>query len=101
MMVYIYLRHAVEDYDAWKPGFDAHASTRREYGSRENYFLFHAADDSNDVAMLGEWDTAENFQRFMEESDVKEKMGELGVVGEPEVTVFEALETMTPQPPAA
>ncbi len=35
--------------------------------------------------MMGEWESAEAFQRFMDESDVEEKMGELGVISEPEV----------------
>ena len=100
-MVYTYIRHTVEDYDAWKSVFDAHADTRREFGSTENYFLFRAADNPNDIAMLGEYPSAEHFQRFLEESDVKEVMGEAGVTSEPEIVVFEALETMTPHPSTA
>lgn len=88
-MTTIFIKHTVEDYDTWKQGFDNHASTREEYGSPEDYRLFREADNPNEVVMLGEWESPETFQRFMDESDVKEKMSELGVTSEPEVYVLE------------
>ena len=101
-MTTIFLKHTVEDYDSWKVGFDAHANTREEYGSSEDYRLFHDAENPNEVVMMGEWESAEAFQRFMEESDVKEKMGELGVISEPEVYVLEEIEAKTSEhPPGA
>lgn len=96
-MTTIFLKHTVEDYDSWKPGFDEHASTREEYGSTENYRLFREAGSPNEIVMIGEWESAEAFQRFMDESDVKEKMGELGVISEPEVYVLDEIESKTPE----
>lgn len=66
--------------------------TREEYGSHENYRLFREADDENEVVMIAEWESAEAFHRFMDESDVKELMGEAGVTSEPEVYVLEEAE---------
>ena len=94
-MTTIFLKHTVEDYDSWKPGLDDHASTREEYGSAEDYRLFHEAGNPNEIVMIGEWESAEAFQRFMEESDVTEKMGELGVIGEPEVYILEETEAQS------
>jgi quinol monooxygenase YgiN len=100
-MTTIFIKHTVEDYDSWKPGFDAHASVREEYGSSEDYRLFREAGKPNEIVMMGEWESAEAFQRFMEESDVKEKMGELGVTSEPEIYVLEEIEAKTPERPPA
>ncbi|AZH24702.1 antibiotic biosynthesis monooxygenase [Haloplanus aerogenes] len=94
-MTTIFLKHTVEDYDSWKAGFDDHANTREEYGSHEDYRLFHETGSPNEIVMVGEWESAEAFQRFMEESDVKEKMGELGVISEPEVYILEETEAET------
>lgn len=100
-MTTIFLKHTVQDYDSWKPGFDDHASTREAYGSSEDYRLYHEAGHPNEIVMVGEWESAEAFQRFMDESDVAEKMDELGVISEPEVYVLEEIEAKTPGRPAA
>ena len=101
-MTTIFLKHTVEDYDTWKAGFDDHATTREEYGSLEDYRLFREAENPNEIVMVGEWESAEAFQRFMEESDVKEKMAEFGVISEPEVYILEETESKpSEQPPGA
>ena len=97
----IFLKHTVDDYDAWKPGFDVHASTRKEYGSPEDYRLFREAGKPNEIVMMAERESVEAFQRFMDESDVKEKMEELGVTSEPEVYVLEEIEAKTTERPPA
>ena len=51
--------------------------------------------------MVGEWESAEAFQRFIEESDVTEKMSELGVTSEPEVYIVEETEGKTSEQPPA
>ena len=98
--MHILVKHTVEDFDTWKPGFDDHASTRVEYGS-QGYTLFRDSADPNELIILMEWDSAENAQRFMEESDLKERMEELGVIGEPEITFIEEAEAKSPEMPAA
>jgi quinol monooxygenase YgiN len=99
-MTTIFIRHTVKDYDSWKAGFDDHAKTREEYGSPEDYRLFREAGNPDEIVMIGEWESAEAFQRFMEESDVTEKMGELGVISEPEVYVLEEIEAKTAEQPS-
>jgi len=99
-MVYVFVQHEVADYDAWKPGFDEHDETRLEYG-QQGYQLFRAADDPNNVYMIGEFDSMENAQAFLEESDVREKMAELGVKGEPQVAFLEEIESRRSASPSA
>lgn len=91
-MPQILIRHEIADFDAWKSVFDEHASTRAEYGS-QGYHLFRDAERPNDLVMLFEWDSMANAESFLEESDVEEKMGEGGVVGEPEIVFLEEIES--------
>jgi heme-degrading monooxygenase HmoA len=101
-MTTIFIKHTVEDFEKWKAGFDAHATTREEYGSPEDYRLFREAETPNEVVIIAEWESPEAFRRFMKESDVEEKMGELGVLSEPEVHILEESESKTAeQPPGA
>lgn len=83
-MATILIRHTVEDFEQWKPGFDDHDSTRKEYGQL-GYQLYKGSEDPNEVVALLYWDSVENAQRFIEESDLTEVMEEVGVVGEPEI----------------
>lgn len=99
-MTSIIVRHTVDDYDAWKPYFDDHESTRQEYGLR-GYRLFADGEDPNDLTMVFDWDSMENAQAFLEESDLKEVMAEAGVVGEPEVSFVEELESTSAETPMA
>lgn len=96
-MTTIFLKHSVEDYDTWKQAFDDNADTRKEYGSPENYRLFHEAGTPNEVVVIAEWESVETFQQFMEESDLQEKMGEAGVISKPEVYILEETELKTPE----
>lgn len=91
-MVQVLIKHTVEDYDEWKPGFDDHASTRMDYGSK-GYRLFKLSEDSNEIVILFDWDSEENAQQFVEESNLRDVMEEVGVVGEPEIYFLEEIET--------
>ena len=79
----LFVKHTVEDYETWKPYFDDHASTRKEYGERGSR-LFQLAEDPNEIVAMMEWDSVEDIQAFVEKSDLGEVMAESGVVGEPE-----------------
>lgn len=99
-MVHVLIRHAVEDYDRWKPYYDDNARARQESGSL-GYRLFKSAADPNELVMLFEWDSMENAQSFFDSSDLREVMTEAGVRGEPEFQFLEELEAKTPERPAA
>lgn len=55
--------------------------------------MYRDAENSNDVATLLEWDSVENANSFLEESDVREKMAGGGVVGDPEIVFLEEIES--------
>ena len=99
-MTIVSVSHEVESFDDWKPYFDDHDSVREEYG-QQSYRLFRGEDNPNDITAQMEWDSRENAERFLEESDVREIMAESGVVGEPEIRFLEEVETRMPSRPSA
>src|SRR5215207_1926254 len=72
-MPYMLVRHKVEDYERWKPGFEEHGATRKESGSK-GVRLFRNADDPNETVILLEWDDLENARQFAQSDDLREAM---------------------------
>lgn len=99
-MVRVLLRHSVEDYDTWKSHFDEHESTRKEHGE-EGYQLLRETDDPNDLVMLFNWDSTENARGFLDSSDLRDTMAEAGVVGEPEISFLDEIESQSFETPMA
>lgn len=83
-MAYILIRHKVEDYEKWKKAFDDYIDRRRESGEK-TWQVFRDEEDPNMVSVLNEWESAEKARAFTEDPDLKEKMGEAGVSGRPEI----------------
>jgi quinol monooxygenase YgiN len=93
-MATVFVKHTVADFDAWKPHFDDHANVREQYGE-QGYTLYTDAENPTEVTILFEWDSAENAQKFIDESDLKEVMQEAGVVGDPEIQMLDEVEMKT------
>ena len=93
-MPYILVRHKVNDYDAWKSGFDDHSATRKAAGSKGGH-LFRTADDPNNLVILMEWDSLDNAQAFASSDDLRETMQRVGVVDRPDIYFLEHLEKVT------
>lgn len=83
-MSYMMVRHKVKDYDAWKPGYDAHLPAREAAGLREVYLLRNA-DDPQEVIALFEASDLEKARAFSASEDLKEKMQEVGVIDRPDI----------------
>jgi heme-degrading monooxygenase HmoA len=83
-MAYILVRHKVEDYAKWKPGFDEHAAAREANGSKGG-LIFRNADDPSEVVVLLEWDSLKTARQFAQSDDLREKMKEVGVIDQPDV----------------
>lgn len=83
-MSWILVRHKVEDYVSWKPGFDDHSATRQMAGSRGG-FVFRNADDPSEVLVLMEWSDHDNARKFAQSDDLREKMQEVGVMDQPDI----------------
>jgi hypothetical protein len=87
-MAHLFVRHKVKDYPAWKKVFDGFIETRRS-GGEKNYQIFHPDNEANNVLALFEWDNIENAKKFAHSSELKEAMGNAGVVEQPEIYFLE------------
>ena len=81
-MVVVFFRHKVKDYEAWKAVFD-NANDFRKAGGEISHRVFHAIEDPNDIGLMFEWESLEKAHQFMSSPELKAKMIEAGVVGEP------------------
>jgi quinol monooxygenase YgiN len=87
-MAHLFIRHRVKDYTAWKATFDAFIETRRA-GGEKSYQIYHPDDDPNNLLLLFEWDSLANARAFMSNGQLKEAMGEAGVIEAPEAYFLE------------
>ena len=90
-MSQLFIRHKVADYKTWKEGFDSSADFRKAAGDKTAR-IFHTTDDPNNLALLFDWDSAENAKKFLESPELMEKMKEVGVTEKPEVYFLEEYE---------
>ena len=88
-MAHVFVQHLVNDYQAWRDVFHSAEEFRKASGEL-SFKLFHVGGDSNNVAGLFEWDSIENAQAFFGSSDLKQKMVEAGVAGEPQFFFMES-----------
>jgi heme-degrading monooxygenase HmoA len=93
-MAHLFIRHKVADYSAWKSTFDAFIETRRA-GGEKSFQIYHPDDDPNNLLILFEWDSLSNARAFMNNPDLKDAMGEAGVVEEPQAYFLEEYERGT------
>ncbi len=89
-MATIFLQHRVADYDTWRPHFDADTE-RREAAGMSELGVYRKAGDENLVLVVWDVDSVEGFNAMLGSEELKAKMQEAGVVGEPEVWISEAL----------
>jgi heme-degrading monooxygenase HmoA len=90
-MTVLVVHHRVRDFDAWKPVFDEHETSRREHGARRHW-VYRTADDPNDVIVAVEFVSAQDARAFLEDPSLREAMQRGGVEGEPEVHLRERVE---------
>ena len=91
MSTTLHVRHTVEDYDAWKIGFDAHEDGRRGHGAT-GHRLLH---DGNKVTILIDFPDREAAEGFASDSALREVMAKAGVVGAPEISYLESVEEIS------
>jgi heme-degrading monooxygenase HmoA len=90
-MTVLVVHHRVRDFDAWKPVFDEHETSRREHRARRHW-VYRTADDPNDVIVAVEFVSAEDARAFLEDPSLREAMQRGGVEGEPDVHLRERVE---------
>jgi heme-degrading monooxygenase HmoA len=87
-MAYMFIRHKVQDYKAWKSVFDSKKDLRKRSGEKA-YQILRQDDGSNEVVALFEWDNLDNARKYSASSELKEAMQQAGVIGKPEILFLE------------
>ncbi len=87
MSQHVLVRHKVRDFDAWKKGFDAHASKRTDAGLSVRQLL-RSADDANEVVIFLDAKDIARAKAFVASPDLRETMQSFGVVDKPDVYVL-------------
>ena len=88
-MVYIQVRHRVEDYAKWREGYDQHAPARQAGGATGDEYILRNVDDPNEFTILLGWSNLEKARSFTLSSSLKEAMRDAGVQGKPEIRLLE------------
>jgi heme-degrading monooxygenase HmoA len=87
-MAYMFVRHSVRDFDAWKSVFDSAIDLRTRNGER-SYHILRPDDDSSSVFILFEWDNLDNARKYASSPELKAAMERAGVTGRPEIFFLE------------
>jgi quinol monooxygenase YgiN len=81
------------DYGAWKSGFHSQGSiAARKAAGEKSYMLSRTADEPNKFVLLNEWEDMERLREFMQSETLHKLQADAGVVGQPEILIFEELE---------
>jgi hypothetical protein len=83
-MVRLFVRHSVDDYDAWRRTYDEFDKQRGPMGGTGDA-VFQSVDDPNDVTLWHGFDTAEAARAFVSSNELRNAMQQAGVQGEPKV----------------
>ncbi len=89
-MIYLHVRHTVEDYAMWKEGFDKHIAARQAGGATDEAYVMRNVDDPNEITTVLGWSDLEKARAFTQSASLKESMQKAGVTGSPEVRFLEA-----------
>jgi heme-degrading monooxygenase HmoA len=87
-MVHVLVHHKVADYGRWKAVFDSDLSARKRAGEI-GFRVFHNTEDANDIFLLSDWESADEARKFMNSSELRDRMQRAGVQGAPEVRFLE------------
>jgi len=83
-MVRLFVRHNVEDYEAWRKVYDDFDEGRRPMGVTGDA-VFQSIDNPDDVTVWHDFDTAEAAQAFVSSDELRNAMQQAGVRGEPQI----------------
>jgi heme-degrading monooxygenase HmoA len=90
-MYVLAINHQVADYDKWKSGYDSMPPTSRGANfARVNV----SVDDPNLVTVVSGFDSLDTLQSFITAPELKAKMQEAGVLGEPRIEIYEEVEVI-------
>ena len=83
-MTTLAVRHTVNDFNAWKAGFEGHDAGRRSHGA----IGYRVLQDGNSVLALIEFPDAASAQAFRTDPSLRDAMDNAGVVGTPDISIW-------------
>jgi quinol monooxygenase YgiN len=81
--VTVIVTHEVKDYAAWRKGYDADESNRKQAGFKVSG-VYVDVKNPNRVSIIGEFPNAATAESFFKNPKLKEVMDKAGVIGKPE-----------------
>jgi antibiotic biosynthesis monooxygenase (ABM) superfamily enzyme len=87
-MAYMFVRHSVQDYEAWKSVFDSVSDLRKRSGEK-SYQILRQDNGSSSLIALFQWDNLDNARKYAASPELKEAMQRAGVSGKPEILFLE------------
>ena len=83
-MVYVLVRHKVDDYNHWRTVFDEALLMRRNAGER-SCRVFRNYEDANEVSVLCDFDSFEHARKFLTSAELTRAMEAAGVTESPHI----------------
>jgi quinol monooxygenase YgiN len=82
----LFVRHRVEDYQAWRSVFDSVEDLRQEHGCTDAEVLVDPGDGS-EVFVLSRFPSLEQAQAYAGSAGLREAMHRAGVAGPPRIEI--------------
>ncbi|HZQ22518.1 MAG TPA: hypothetical protein VFA89_06925 [Terriglobales bacterium] len=92
-MISVLVHHKVADYQRWKATFDSSLDFRHKAGE-QSCRIFFDPDKENDLTLLFEWEDVNLARRFMNSSELRERMKEAGVLDQPTIEFLHEMYTV-------
>lgn len=87
-MTTAFIKHRVRDYDTWRKEYDAFAEFQEQHGVTEAA-VYRTAGDPDELLVMHRFASPEAAQEFLSHEELKSKMAEAGVEGQPEVVLYD------------
>ena len=87
-MAYMFVRHKVKGYEAWKSVFDSVSDLRRRNGEKA-YQILRQDNGSSEIFAMFKWDSMDNARKYASSPELKAAMERAGVVGKPDIYFLE------------
>ncbi|MEO8457738.1 MAG: cyclase [Chloroflexota bacterium] len=85
-MVRLFVRHKVSNYEGWRKVYDDFDAKRRSMGVKADA-VYRSVDDTNDVTVTHDFDSADKAHALIASPELREAMGNAHVEGIPEMWV--------------
>ena len=93
-MSYVMVGHKVANYAKWKSAVKSHAKWRKQSGEK-CFYVCRDSKSPNDVMVWCEWDNTARMKKFMKSAELRKAMKGAGVIGKPEVSLFDKMEVLS------